>query len=301
MRRDPGRVAIAGASGFLGQALTARLQHGGHAVLPISRRAAPGVVRWDPAHGALDPAALTGVTAIVNLAGANIARGRWTAARKRELVASRLDATSLLVRTIHAMAHPPDVLVSVSGINYYGDRGDELLDEHAPPGHDFLAELCVEWEAAAEPARQAGVRVVLPRIGVVLDATEGALGRLLPFFRAGLGGRLGDGRQWMSWIAIDDVVGAVLHVLEHPIDGPVNVVGPSAVRNREFTATLAEVLRRPAVIPVPALPLRLAFGEIVDAVLLAGQRVQPAALLATGYAFEFAALAPALRHLLGPG
>ncbi len=301
MPGDRGRVAIAGASGFLGRGLTARLQARGYSVLPLSRQPAPGVVTWDPARGSLDPGALDGVTAIINLAGANISRGRWTDARKRELVASRLDATSLLVRTIEAMPHPPEVLVSVSGVNYYGDRGDELVDEDSPPGRDFLADLCVRWERAAAAARQSRVRVVLPRVGVVLDAGEGALGRLLPFFRAGLGGRVGSGRQWMSWIAIDDVLGAFVHVLEHPVEGPVNFVAPCAVRNREFTATLARVVHRPAVIPVPALPLRLVFGAVVDAVLLAGQHVEPSRLAATRYAFEFATLEPALGHVLGRG
>ncbi len=294
-----GRVAIAGASGFLGRQLTGRLQQRGYAVLPISRRAAPGVVAWDPARGSLDPRALQGVSAIINLAGANISRGRWTDARKRELLASRLDATSLLVRTIEAIPAPPPVLVSVSGVNYYGDRGDELVDEDSPPGHDFLADLCLRWEAAAAPARQAGVRVVVPRIGVVLDAGGGALGRLLPFFRAGLGGRVGNGRQWMSWIAIDDVLGAFVHLLEHPVEGPVNFVAPFAVRNQEFTAALARVLHRPAIVPVPRLPLRLVFGELVDAVLLAGQHVEPVRLAESGFAFRFPSLEPALRHVLG--
>ncbi len=299
MPEAAGRVAIAGASGFLGTRLAAALVAGGHTVLPLSRRAGPGVVAWDPAHGVLDAGALAGVTAIVNLAGANIARGRWTVARKQELIDSRIESTTLLVRAIGEMATPPAVLISVSGVNYYGDRGDEVVDETSPPGDDFLARLCVSWETAADAARRAGVRVALPRIGVVLDRAEGALQRLLPFFRAGVGGPIGNGRQWMSWIAIDDVIGAFLHLLEHDIAGPVNLVAPAAVRNRDFAATLGRVLHRPALLPVPALPLRLVYGELVDALLLSGQHVEPRALTAAGYPFRYPQLEPALRHVLG--
>jgi uncharacterized protein len=301
---DPGRsasrIAITGATGFLGCALTRLLHHRGYAVVPVSRRSLPGGIPWDPARGALDPRDLEGIAAVINFAGENLATSRWTAARKQALADSRLQSTTLLARTMHDMPDPPRTLISVSGINYYGDRGDEVLDEAAPPGNDFLARLCVEWEGAAEPAAEVGIRVVHPRIGVVLDGGHGALQRMLPFFRLGLGGRVGSGTQWMSWIAIDDVLDALVHLLEHDdLDGPVNVVAPNAVRNAEFTRTLGRVLRRPAVLAVPGLALRVLYGEVADAVLIAGQHAIPARLAASGFAFRFADFEPALRHVLG--
>ncbi|HEU5039570.1 MAG TPA: TIGR01777 family oxidoreductase [Gemmatimonadales bacterium] len=295
-------VAITGASGLLGSALTAFLTTGGHRVTAISRGARPGAVSWDPEAGKLDPAALAGVDAVIHLAGETIAT-RWTPARKRRIRESRLAGTRLLAETLARLPRPPRVLVSASGIGAYGNRGDETLTEatstrDAPP--DFFVELAREWEAATEPARAGGIRVVIPRLGVVLTPAGGALQRMLPPFRLGVGGPIGSGRQWLSWVAMDDALGAVHHALmSEELTGPVNIAAPQPVRWREFATTLGRVLRRPAVLPVPAAALRLAFGEMADVALLASQRVLPARLVEAGYAFRYPALEGALRHLLG--
>lgn len=295
-------IAITGASGLLGSALTAFLTAGGHRVTAISRRARPGAVSWDPEAGKLDPAALAGVDAVIHLAGETIAT-RWTPARKRRIRESRLTGTRLLAETLARLPRPPLVLISASGIGAYGNRGDETLTEaastwEAPP--DFFVELAREWEAATEPARAGGIRVVIPRLGVVLTPAGGALQRMLPPFRLGVGGPIGSGRQWLSWVAMDDALGAVHHALmSEELTGPVNVAAPQPVRWREFATTLGQVLRRPAILPVPAAALRLVFGEMADVALLASQRVLPARLVEAGYAFRYPALEGALRHLLG--
>ena len=296
-------VAITGASGLLGTALTHFLTTGGHRVTAITRGPArSGAVHWDPAGGVLDREALDGVDAVVHLAGETVGV-RWTAERKRRIRASRLDGTRLLVETLTAMPRPPRVLLSASGIGAYGDRGDEILTEasstvDAPP--DFFVSLAREWEGATEPARAAGIRVVITRMGVVLTPAGGALQRMLPPFRLGVGGPLGSGTQWLSWVAMDDALGAMHHALmSEDLSGPVNVASPEPVRSREFAATLGRVLHRPALLPVPATGLRLVFGEMANVALLSSQRVLPAKLSEAGYRFRYAGLEAALRHVLG--
>lgn len=297
-------VLIAGASGLIGRALAARLERAGHDVRLLVRRAAivPREISWDPAAGRLDPAAIAGVDAIVNLAGENIAAGRWTPARRTAILRSRVEATRTLVLALQQLPRKPEVVVSASAVGYYGDRGDEILSEEASIGQGFLSEVCLAWETHAEGAARAGVRTVLLRFGVVLAAAGGALAKMLPVFRAGLGGRVGSGRQWMSWVGLEDAVGVVEHALADPrCRGPVNVVAPAAATNAEFTAALASVLRRPAVLPVPAAALRLLFGEMADGTLLASTRAEPRALRRCGYEFRHPTLDAALRHELGRG
>jgi len=301
---QPMKVAITGAGGFVGSALVPFLTAGGHEVVRLVRRAprAAGEARWDPAGGNVERAALEGVDAVVHLAGENIAGGRWTPARKERLRASRLGPTRLLAETLAGLARPPRVLVSSSAVGVYGDRGDAWVDESDPPGGDFLGRLAVEWEAATAPAARAGIRVVHLRTGIALSPLGGALGKMLLPFRMGVGGALGSGRQYMSWIALDDLLGAIHHALvtDAPA-GPLNAVAPEPVTNAVFTRTLARVLGRPALLPAPAWALRLAFGEMADAALLASTRVRPGRLLDSGYAFRFPDLEGALRHVLGRG
>lgn len=296
-------VAVTGASGLLGSTIAPFLTTGGHRVTPMVRgRPRPGAILWDPAAGQLDPAALEGVDAVVHLAGETVGT-RWTPARKRGIRESRLAGTRLLAETLARMRRPPRVLVSASAVGVYGNRGDEILTEgasarDAPP--DFFVELGREWEAATEPARAAGIRVVLPRLGVILTPAGGALQRMLPPFRLGVGGPLGSGRQWLSWVAMDDAIGAMHHALmSEQLSGPVNVTAPEPVRWHEFAATLGRVLRRPAVLPVPAAALRLAFGEMAEVALLGSQRALPTRLAEAAYDFRFPSLAGALRHVLG--
>lgn len=300
--RGPLRVAITGASGLVGRALAAFLATGGHTVLPVVRRAAgPGEIAWD-GRRRIDAAALEGVDAVVHLAGENVAAGRWTRARRRRIRESRLGGTALIADALAALRRPPRVLVAAAAIGIYGDRGDAVLDDGAlpgPPGR-FLGDLCREWEAASEPARRAGIRVCLPRLGAVLSPAAGALGKMLPVFLAGLGGRLGDGRQWMSWLSVEDAIGAVHHALfTDALDGSFNATAPAPVTNAEFTRVLGRVLRRPAVLRVPAAALRLVFGAMADETVLASARVVPSRLLAAGYAFRHPALEDALRFELG--
>jgi uncharacterized protein (TIGR01777 family) len=301
--RAAGRIVISGASGLIGAALATRLAAAGHPVGRMVRGRAgvrPGDVAWDPAAGRIDAAALEGAEAVVHLAGESIAFGRWTAAKKRAIRDSRVAGTRLLAEALAGLARPPRVLVSASAVGYYGDRGAEPLTEASPRGQGFLAEVAEAWEAAAEPARRAGLRVVHPRIGMVLAATGGALPRMLTPFRLGLGGVIGDGRQQVSWIALDDLVGALRHLLvTESLTGPVNAVAPGPVDNRELTRTLARVLGRPALLPLPAALVRLAFGEMGPALLLASARVLPVRLEATGFRFRYPALEAALRGVLG--
>ena len=300
--RGPMRVAITGSSGLVGRALTTFLSTGGHTVLPIVRRpAGPGEIAWHP-HGRLDAAGLEGVDAVVHLAGENVGAGRWTSARKRRIRDSRVGGTTALAGAIAALAHPPRVLVAAAAIGIYGDRGDELLDDDSlpgPPGR-FLGDVCRAWESAGEPARLAGIRVALPRFGVVLSPAGGALAKLLPVFRAGLGGPVGGGRQWMAWLSIEDAVGAVHHALfTDGLTGSFNAVAPHPVTNAEFTRTLGRVLRRPAVLPVPAVALRLALGAMAQETILTSARVVPTRLSASGYRFRHPTLEHALRFELG--
>ena len=296
------KVAITGAGGLVGRALVPHLTTGGHGVVRLVRRApaAPDEAAWDPATGRIDPAALEGVDAVVHLAGEGIADRRWTAARKETLRASRVGPTRKLAETLAGLKRRPRVFVSASAIGYYGDTGDRWVDETNPPADDFLGRLAAEWEEAAAPAARAGVRVVNLRTGIVLSAKGGALGKMLPPFRAGLGGPLGPGTQYMSWIAMDDLLGAVhLALANDGVSGPVNATAPEPVTNAVFSRTLGRVLSRPAIAPVPAFALRLLFGEMADAALLSGARVRPAKLLAAGYRFRFGDLERALRHELG--
>lgn len=295
------QIAISGASGLVGTALAASLTKDGHAVRRLVRGAARGGdVAWDPETGAIDAAALEGVDAVVHLAGESIAAGRWSAERKRRIVESRVKGTDLVARTIASLARRPQALVCASAVGYYGSRGDEELDETSPPGTSFLSDVCRAWESSADPARAAGIRVVHTRLGVVLAPKGGALAKMLTPFKLGAGGRLGSGRQWMSWISIDDAIGAIRHALDTAsLEGPVNAVAPRPVTNAEFTDTLGRVLGRPTIFPMPAFAARLAFGEMADELLLTGQRVLPKRLLASGYAFRHAELEAALRHVLG--
>ena len=256
---------------------------------------------WNPAAGELDPAQLDGIDAVVHLAGEPIAPGRWTARRKREILESRTGSTRLLSEVLARLTTPPSVLISASAIGYYGNRGDVRLDEESGPGSGFLAEVCVAWEQAVEPARRAGIRVAIPRIGVVLARHGGALAPLLLPFRLGLGGRLGHGRQYMSWIHIDDLVAAFQHALDQPdLEGPFNAVAPNPVPNTEFTKTLARVLHRPAFLPIPVPILRLALGELAEPLLLDSTRLTPSRLESTDFRFTHPKLEEALSSLLTP-
>ena len=294
-------ILVTGASGLIGTALTSSLTASGHEVTRLARgQSNPGekAVRWDPMAGTIEASALEGIDAVVHLAGENIAE-RWTAAKKVRIRDSRVKGTQLLCETLARLSSPPKVLVSASAVGYYGDRGEEILTEDSPPGRGFLAEVSRAWEAATEPARQHGIRVVQLRQGVVLSVAGGALAKMLPAFRLGLGGVLGSGQQYMSWIAIDDAVGAMQHaIVTDTLQGPANAVAPRAVTNQEFTKTLGRVLRRPTAIPLPAFAARLMFGEMADELLLASARVQPTKLLASGYQFRYPELENALGHVL---
>ena len=295
-------VLVSGSSGLIGSALVSALGNEGHRVLRLTRSGedSEDAVRWDPSAGTIDAVLLEGIDAVVHLAGESIAEGRWTVAKKARIRDSRVQGTRLLAETIAGLPAPPSVMVSGSAVGYYGDRGNELLREDRESGSDFLAEVCREWEAAAHPAREAGIRVVHPRIGVVLSTEGGALARTLPIFKLGGGGRIGSGRQYLSWIALDDVVGAIIHALTtDSLDGPANVGSPNPLTNMEYTKTLGQVLNRPTIFPLPAPMARLALGEVADALLLASQRIEPAKLKETGYEFRHPELEGALRHLVG--
>jgi len=297
------KVAVTGATGLLGSALIPFLTTGGHQVTQISR-GSPNASRitWNPAKGRLDPERLEGLDAVVHLAGENVG-ARWTQARKRRIAESRIQGTRFLAETLARLRRPPKVLISASAMGAYGDRGDEILTESSTipeGGSDFFVELGRQWEAATEPASSAGIRVVLPRFGIVLTPAGGALLQMLRPFRLGVGGRIGSGRQWVSWIAVDDAVGAVHHALmDDSLSGPVNATAPAPVTSREFAATLGRTLGRPAIVPAPAFALRLLFGEMADTALLSSQRVLPGRLSDSGYRFRYPELAGALRHVLG--
>lgn len=297
------RVLVSGASGFIGSALVPTLIAGGHTVTRLVRstpRPGQAAIPWNPAARSIGTPALEGFDAVVHLAGDNIASGRWTAAKKASIRNSRVQGTTVLCEALAQLVKPPKVLLSASAIGYYGDRGETTLREESPPGTGFLAAVCQAWEAATAPAAQRGIRVVHLRFGMVLSAAGGALAKMLTPFRLGLGGVIGSGKQYMSWIALDDVLGAIHHALNtETLQGPVNVVAPSAVTNREFTTTLGNVLRRPTRLPLPAFAVRLMFGEMGDALLLASTRVTPARLMASGYTFQYPELEKALQHLLG--
>jgi uncharacterized protein (TIGR01777 family) len=295
------RILVTGATGLIGSHLTTALAAGGHRVSRLVR-SEPGATdqyRWSPDTGQLDPASLRDCEAVVHLAGESIAGGRWTRRRRAAIRHSRVESTRLLCAAIARAAPPPSVLVCASGIGYYGDRGDELLTEDSGPGGGFLADLAQEWEAATRPASDAGVRVVVLRQGMVLDGDGGGLPRLALPFRLWVGGRLGNGRQWLSWIALDDLIRVIQHALARSeLRGPVNAVAPQPSTNGEFCATLARVLGRPSWLPAPALALRCILGEMGRELLLFSQRAVPARLVAGGFVFAYPDAEAALRHVL---
>lgn len=294
------RILVTGSSGLIGAALIDSLRKGGHQAVAMVRRPTnkPGEAQWNP--NAVDPAPFEGADAVVHLAGENIGAGRWTPERKKLIVDSRIDGTRNLAQSIAAAGRKPKVLVSASAIGFYGNRGDELLNESSPSGTGFLAEVAAAWEAAARQAEQAGIRVVAPRIGVVLSGYGGALPKMALPFRMFMGGRVGNGRQWMSWIALEDLIRLIVFAIENSsVRGPVNAVAPQAVTNDEFTRTLGHVLHRPTYFPAPAFAVRLAMGtEMADELLLSSTRVEPAVALASGFRFEYPQLHLALARAL---
>jgi uncharacterized protein (TIGR01777 family) len=296
----PMRIAVTGASGLIGSALTASLAEDGHEVVRLVRRAPKGAgeVRWDPAAGTVDTAGLAGCQAVVHLAGASVGTRRWTDARKKELRDSRVLGTAAIARAAAAMDTPPQVLLCGSAVGYYGDTGDSWVDEDSPAGSGFLAGLVRDWEAAADPARAAGIRTVHARTGLVVSAKGGAWGPLFPIFRAGLGGRLGDGSQFWSFIALHDEVAALRYLLDTPsLSGPVNLTAPEPLTNREITRAMGRVLHRPTLATVPAPVLRMALGEFAGDVL-SGQRVRPKVLLDSGFAYAFPEIEQAIKAAL---
>lgn len=296
------KILVTGASGLIGTALIPALKNEGHIVLQLVRQkeqANDTKIFWNPEAQGIDAAALEGVEAVVHLAGENIAEGSWTAEKKKRIRESRVKGTTFISETLAGLQAKPKVLVAASAIGIYGNRGAERLDETSAAGDDFLSEVCREWEMATRAASAAGVRVVNLRFGIVLSKEGGALAKMLTPFRLGVGGRVGDGKQYMSWIALDDAVGAIRYALEdEKMSGAVNVVAPQPVTNNEFTKALGGALSRPTIFPVPAFALRLAFGEMADALLLSGARVEPAKLIQAGYKFQYPELNGALSHLL---
>lgn len=299
------KIIVSGSSGLVGTALIESLRSEGNSISRLVRSGSAGtadatskMVRWEPPTGSIDLAALEGADAVVHLAGASVAGGRWTPARKQVLRRSRVDATRHLVAGLSQLKEKPRVLISASAIGYYGDRGDEALTEVSAPGNDFLAQLCRDWEAEAAKAEREGIRTVMLRFGIILAAHGGALQKMLPPFRLGVGGRLGNGRQWMSWITLDDVVALIRHAMESDLPrGPVNAVSPNAVTNAEFTSVLAGLLHRAALLPAPRFALKIALGEMAEA-LLASQRVTPAKLTSAGYSFRHPQLKEALESVI---
>ena len=293
------RIVVSGASGLIGSALVPALEAGGHDVVRLVRRRPAGTreLEWNPATGTLDASALAGIEGAVHLSGATIGR-RWTRARKAEIRESRVKSTTLLAETLAEVEPRPSVLVCAGGVGIYGDRGDEILTEESELGSGFLSEVGRAWEDACEPARSAGLRVVNLRGGIVLSRQGGALARLLTPFRLGLGGRVGSGRQWWSWIAIDDLVHAIRFALESALAGPLNTVSPNPATNSQFAKALGEALGRPAVVPFPAIAAKAVFGEMAEEALLTGQRALPARLLDAGFAFDYPALGAALERAL---
>ena len=296
------KILISGSHGLVGTALIKTLEMEGHEIFRLVRHYpnSEAEIEWSPDRYSIQLARIEGFDAVVNLAGESIAEGRWTDEKKRRIRESRVKGTKLLGDALANLAKPPQTFICASAIGYYGNRGDETLTESSAPGDDFLAKVCVEWEQATALATEKGIRVVNARFGVILDAHGGALAKMLPPFRMGLGGKIGSGKQWMSWIALDDVVGGLRFALANEtLRGPVNFVAPNPVRNSEFTRTLGKVLARPTVFPIPAFGVRLVFGEMADALLLSSQRVAPERLTAEGYNFQYSDLREALQHVLG--
>jgi uncharacterized protein (TIGR01777 family) len=297
------KVLVTGSTGLIGSAIVRDLAGEGHVVTRLMRRSSAAekdAVLWDPDKGTVDCNGLTGYDAVVHLAGENIAGSSWTPEKKAMIRDSRVRGTGLLCESLSRLARPPATLVCASAVGYYGDRGNEILREDSPPGDGFLSEVCREWEEATGEIARAGVRVVHLRIGMVLSAEGGALAKMLPAFRAGVGGRIGSGEQYISWIALPDLVGVILHALStDSLEGPVNAVAPQPVTNREFTKFLGRILGRPTITALPAFAAKLLFGEMADELLLASTRADPAKLIASEYRFRLPEAEGALRHLLG--
>ncbi|HEY0984065.1 MULTISPECIES: TIGR01777 family oxidoreductase [unclassified Schlesneria] len=297
------KVLVSGATGLVGSELVPSLTSQGHEVLRLTRRQAEEAhdIRWDPTRKELPKGRLEGTDVVIHLAGENLSQKRWSPQFKQTLRSSRIDATRFLCETLAQLKSPPKTLIAASAVGYYGDRGRDLLNETSPPGTGFLADLCKEWEAACEPARAEGIRVVNLRFGVILSPKGGALAKMLTPFKLGGGGVIGSGNQYWSWIAIEDVVGAIQHCMTHEkISGPVNVTAPSPATNYDFTKTLGSVLNRPTIVPMPAFVARTVLGEMADELLLSSARVMPNRLSETGYRFAYPSLEPALKHALAP-
>jgi uncharacterized protein (TIGR01777 family) len=293
-------ILISGSTGLIGSALVPYLITGGYAVKHLVRKTPKSEheIAWNPNEDSIDRDRLEGLDAVIHLAGEGIT-GRWTEEKKRKIMNSRKAGTNLLAATLAGLSNPPKVLISASAIGYYGDRGNELLTEDASPGVGFLSEVCKEWETALAPAAEKGIRTASLRIGIALSSAGGALAQMLTPFRLGAGGNIGSGKQWWSWVAIDDVIGMIQHVLmSDSITGPVNAVTPNPVTNAEFARILGKVLKRPAIFPLPSWAAKIALGEMADALLLASSNVVPAKLIATNYPFRYPELEGALRHLL---
>jgi uncharacterized protein (TIGR01777 family) len=295
------KILISGSHGLVGAALIKSLEPDGHEIFILVRHApnSRSEIEWSPDRYSIALARIEGFDAVVHLAGESIAEGRWSDEKKKRIRESRVKGTRLLGDALANLAHPPKSLISASAIGYYGNRGDEVLTEHSAPGDGFLPEVCVEWEKATALATEKGIRVANTRFGIVLDAHGGALKKMLPPFRMGIGGRIGSGKQWMSWIALDDVIGGIKFALSNEtLRGPINFVAPNPVTNSEFTKTLGKALSRPTLFPIPAFGVRLVFGEMGDALLLSGSRVEPASLTKAGYQFQYPKLEDSLRHSL---
>lgn len=288
------KIAVTGSTGLVGSALLPFLKDAGHEVFPLRRP-----THWDPEKGTIDPVAFNGVEAVVHLAGENIATGRWTASKKARIRDSRVRGTKLISDSLAKLDNPPNVLLSMSAVGYYGNRGDEVLREESGPGQGFLADVCRQWEAATDSATRKGIRVVHPRTGLVLSRKGGALEKIILPFKFGVGGKIGSGKQYWSWITLDDLCAAILHCIQAGgLHGPVNTVSPTPVTNLEFTRILGRVLSRPTIFPLPAFAARIALGEMADELLLASTRVEPAKLHASRFGFRHRELETALRYLI---
>jgi uncharacterized protein len=295
------KIVVSGAHGLVGSALITALRRDGHELFSLVRSApkSDSEIEWNPERGLASPNRLEGMDAVVHLAGESIAEGRWSEEKKRRILDSRVKGTTVLSEALAGLAHPPGALICASAIGYYGNRGDELLTEASPPGTDFLSKVCFEWERATQAAADKQIRVVKARFGIILSKDGGALAKMLTPFRMGVGGRVGDGKQWMSWIALDDVIeGLKFIITKDDFRGPVNFVAPSPVTNAEFTKSLGKALSRPTIFPIPAFAVRLAFGEMADALLLSSARVKPAALEAKSFTFAYPELTGALKKVL---
>lgn len=298
------RLLLSGSHGLVGKVLITRLEADSHEIFRLVRHApsSESEIEWSPDRYSIALARLEGFDAVIHLAGESIAEGRWNEERKKRIRESRVKGTKLLADAMANLSRPPRTLISASAVGYYGNRGDERLTETSAPGNDFLSEVCVEWEKATELAAEKGIRVINTRFGIILDARGGALAKMLPPFRMGIGGKIGSGKQWMSWIALDDVVGAIKFALTNEVlSGPINFVAPNPVTNAEFTKTLGKTLSRPTLFPIPAFGIRLVFGEMADALLLSSQRVEPARLKQANYQFSYSELKQALSHVLASG